>query len=275
LTGKKQQTTSSNVQATTYQPNISLMLLTKNESQNILKNYSWLDKCPRINEIVAVDDYSDDDTLEVLRKHESKTRKVKIIKRKLNNNFAAQRNYLVTKTSNDWILWLDADEQPSVNFINYVNNIDINQYDNYAFTRSDCFLGYTLKHGETSSQTFLRLFNKNKGKFEGMVHEKWYSSSAFVKNEKNIMIYHCSHQTLSSFLNKINFYTDIRARELLDRGERSNIFQILFYPTAKFFQTYIIKLGLLDSTPGIIIALGMSFHSFLVRAKLWHLQQQK
>jgi hypothetical protein len=74
-------------------------------------------------------------------------------------------------------------------------------------------------------------------------------------------------------MEKINFYSDIRAHELFQQKIHTNLFQIVFYPLGKFLYNYIVRLGFLDSTPGIIMALSMSFHSFLVRAKLWHLWQ--
>ncbi len=253
--------------------NLTLLLITKNESENLKNYFSWLDQCPRINEIIAVDDNSEDNTKQILKSLGSKSRQVKIFNRKLNGNFSAQRQFATSKSSNNWILWLDADENPDDKLITILNHIDLHQYFNFSFKRSDVFLGHLLKHGETSSQTFLRLFNKKYGQFKGKVHEVW-SSTKPTQIRNDLTILHYSHLNLSAFLQKINFYTDIRAQELFDRGVRSSLFQIIFYPSAKFIQNYFFRLGFLDSTPGIILALGMSFHSFLVRSKLWHLQQK-
>lgn len=253
--------------------NLTLILLTKNESENIKKNFDWLNECPRINEIIAVDDNSEDETIQILKSLESKTRKVKIFSRGLEGNFSAQRQFAISKSGNNWIFWLDADERPSTRLIGFINHIDLSLYYNFAFKRSDIFLGRKLKYGETSSQIFLRLFDKNYGRFEGRVHEIWQSQKKVIQ-KYDLEILHNSHSNLTSFLQKINYYTDIRAKELLDRGVQSNIFQIIFFPLAKFIQNYLFRLGFLDSTPGIILALGMSFHSFLVRSKLWHLQQK-
>lgn len=250
-------------------PNITLLLLTHNEQEKIEMNFTWLDKCPSINEIVVVDDNSEDKTIEIVKKLQSKTRKVSVYSRRLNNNFSAQRQYGISKTSNDWVLWLDPDETPDKEFIDFVNHIDEHKYYNFAFRRHDIFLDHELKYGETSSQYFLRLFNKKHGKFTGDVHEVWQSTTPVFHSDAYLT--HISHTTLKSFFNKINFYSDIRARELYQQGVKTNLFQIVFYPKAKFIQNYLFRFGFLDGTPGIILALGMSFHSFLVRAKLWHL----
>lgn len=251
---------------------ISILLLTHNEESNLQKYWTWLDQSKTINEIIVIDDNSTDKTTEILRKMETKKIKVKIFKRGLENNFSNQRNFGITKTSNNWILWLDADEKPSKSLIRFLNHIDDLQYKNYAFKRNDIFIGHELNHGENANQYFLRFFNKKYGCFAGAVHEVWQTPNRI--EYKKLHIHHYPHQSLKSFIKKINFYTDIRAQELYDQNQKSNLFQIIFYPLGKFIQDYFFKLGFLDATPGIIMALGMSFHSFLVRAKLWHLSHQ-
>jgi glycosyltransferase involved in cell wall biosynthesis len=250
-------------------PNLTLLLLTHNEQELIAKNFTWLDKCPSINEIVVIDDLSQDKTIDAVKKLSSKNRQVKVYSRGLDRNFSAQRQFGVSKSTNDWIFWLDPDETPNDKLIKFINHFDINKYYNYAFRRHDIFLGHELKHGETSSQYFLRLFHKKHGHFVGLVHEIWYSKKPVFCS--STFIVHPSHTSLKSFFQKINFYSDIRAQELYQHHVSTNRFKIILYPKVKFIQNYIFRLGFLDGTPGIILALGMSFHSFLVRAKLWHL----
>ncbi|MFA5828131.1 MAG: glycosyltransferase family 2 protein [Candidatus Shapirobacteria bacterium] len=250
--------------------NISLLLLTKNESENIKINFDWLSECPTINEIIVVDDNSTDDTKKIIKSLETKTLTVKIFNRGLANNFSAQRNYGIEKSKNNWILWLDADERPDNKMISFLSSFDFSG-SNYSFGRNDFFLGHQLKHGETANLSFVRLFDKKHGTFVNRVHEVWKSDLP-VKHT-NFHILHHPHKTFYSFISKINFYTTIRSQELFDTKVTSNIFEIIFYPLGKFIQNYILRLGLLDGTPGIIMALSMSLHSFLVRAKLWHLYQ--
>lgn len=252
---------------------LSLLLLTKNESKNIEKNFNWLPTCKSIKEIIVVDDNSSDNTRELCQKLGSKNRVVKIFKRELNNDFASQRNFGISKTNYNWILWLDADEKPSKKLIQFLNHFDIDQYKNYSFKRQDIFLKNKLKHGETAYLNFVRLFNKKYGQFEGQVHESW-KTKKIIKKTKYI-IYHYSHSTIKSFIQKINIYSDIRSKELFQKQVTTNMFEIIFFPIGKFIQNYFLRLGFLDGTPGIILALCMSFHVFLNKAKLWHLYKQQ
>jgi len=253
--------------------NITLLLLTHNEEGRVDTNFKWLKNCPNINEIIVVDDNSTDKTINILKKLNSKTCTLKIYSRGLEDDFASQRNFGITKCTNDWILWLDPDEIPDSLLIKFLKNFTPDSpIQNYGFIRQDIFLEKPLKHGEAANLKTLRLFNKNYGMFIGKVHEIWQSNGRVKTTD--LIIYHHSHQNLSDFWQKINLYSTIRAQELFQSNQKVELFDIIFYPIGKFLNDYFFKLSLLDGTRGMIFSLTMSFYSFLVRAKLWHLQQQ-
>jgi len=81
--------------------------------------------------------------------------------------------------------------------------------------------------------------------------------------------------TIVQFIQRINFYSTLRAKELFDRRQKTNIFYILLYPKAKFILNYFFRLGFLDGIRGFVFAMMMSLHSFMVRAKLWVMQKNK
>lgn len=250
---------------------ISLLLLTHNNASTISKYLNWLDQCPRINQIIVIDDHSTDNTQKIITNLSSKKRQVIVKSRGLANDFGAQRQFGLTQAINNWILWLDPDEEVNRSFIQFLNHFDQTQY-NYSVKRVENFVGHTLHHGETPSLNFIRLFHRQHGHFVGHVHEIWCSSKPIIQT--NYSLHHHSNNTLTNFYQKINLYSSIRAQELFEQHLHTNAWQIFFYPLGKFVQNYFFRFGFLDSTPGIIFALGMSFHSFLVRAKLWHLWQK-
>jgi len=250
---------------------ISLTILTKNEQENINKNFDWLKNIKTINEIIVVDDFSTDKTKDIFKSKIGNHQKLKIYQRKLDGDFSSQRQFSISKSTNNWILWLDADEVPSPPLIEFLTNFSpTNHAYAYSFTRQELFCGHQLNYGQ-GKQKITRLFNKYKGGFVGKVHEVWSTNRS---KDTNIVFFHHSNQNITQILEKINFYTDIRANQLFQDKIPTSIFQIISYPIAKFFQNYIFKLGFLDGVAGIILCLFMSFHSFLVRAKLWHLYKQ-
>lgn len=252
--------------------NISLLLITKNESKNLAEWGKFLPKLSRINELIVVDDFSSDNTREILRKFSSKKLSVHVFKRNLNQNFSAQRNAGLKKCQNDWVFFLDADEIPTPKTINYLNNLETRNGYNYSFKRDVLYLGHTISHGQCLRDYSIRLFNKNEGKFVNHVHEIWQSCSATIYTHQKLL--HYSIKSLSSFLKKINIYSTIRSQRLFQKKHHSNLFEIIFYPLFKFINLYFLKFAFLDGVPGLIFSLSFSLNSFLVRAKLWHLQQK-
>jgi hypothetical protein len=61
----------------------------------------------------------------------------------------------------------------------------------------------------------------------------------------------------------------MRARELFRGKKTTNVVEVIAYPLGKFFYTYVLLLGFLDGAAGFTYSFMMSFHSFLVRVKLY------
>lgn len=252
--------------------NISILLLTKNEQENLKQWGGWIHKLTNINEIVVIDDESTDNTINILKSLATKKLSINIFKRKLENDFAKQRNFGLTKCKNNWVFSIDADETLTDTAIEYINKLDVAKGQNYAFKRNIIYLGHTISHGQCIDDSPIKLFNKNEGKFVNPVHEIWESES--ITTDTYEAINHYSIKSLSLFLEKINQYSSIRAQELFDQGHKPHLWEIILYPKLKFIDLYILKFGFLDGTTGIILSLAMAFNSFLVRSKLWHLSQK-
>jgi len=248
---------------------ISAVVLAKDEEKNIEKCLEALQWC---DEIIVIDDYSEDKTVEKVQKFKSlkvqNKLTIKIYKRHLNNDFAGQRNFALRQAQGKWILFIDADERVSPKLaaeIQYqVSNI---RYQGFFLKRQDYFGGRWLKHGETSRVKLLRLAKKRAGKWQRKVHEVWKIKGK--TGELNNPIIHYPHQTISEFLNHLNFHSSLHAEALLAEKGKTTLLKTIFYPIAKFIQNYFFRLGFLDGVPGLITALMMSFHSFLARAKLY------
>lgn len=246
---------------------ISAIVLTKNEEKNIeacLDSLSWCD------ERIVIDDYSEDKTVELAKK-----KGAKVFSHSLQNDFAEQRNFGLSKAKGDWILFVDADERVSSALwyeIMQHTNESLEDFSGFYVRRLDTMWGKTLRYGETGNSKLLRLARKGAGVWEGKVHEVWKinGKTAMLQNHLD----HYPHGTIKEFLQEINFYTDLRAQELFKKKTSVNWFLILAYPKAKFIQNYFFKRGFLDGTPGFVSAMLMSLHSFLVRGKLWLLWEK-
>ncbi len=193
-------------------------------------------------------------------------------------DFASERNRELAKAKTPWVLFIDSDEKITKDLkAEIIQAISSNVYDAYYLRRSDHFLGKTLKYGETGSAKFIRLAKKDFGQWVRPVHEVWepHDKTRAEIGELVSPILHYPHLSLASFLDKINTYSTIEAKFRHSQGKKSSIFHILIYPLAKFFYNYLLRLGLLDGTPGFIMAAMMSFHSYLTWTKLYLLWHKK
>ncbi len=246
--------------------NLTAVVLTKNEEKNIercLKSLSFA------GEILIVDDYSVDRTLDIAKKFG-----VKIYKRLLNGDFAQQRNFALSKARFDWVLFIDADEvvpeKTKLEIISKIENPLLKEV-GYFVRRDNYFLGKKLKYGEASSVSLLRLGKKGCGVWKRKVHEFWDIKGKVVMLNNRIDHYFC--ENLSDFIEKINWYSELHTKANQEEGKKSNLFKILFYPVFKFFNGFVLKRGFLDGVSGFVFAFLMSFHSFLSWSKLWLLQR--
>lgn len=242
----------------------SVVVLTKNEEVNIercLRSVAFAD------EIIIIDDYSTDKTVEIAKKY-----KAQVFQRRLEDDFSAQRNFGLEKAKGEWILYVDADEEVAPFLFQEIKNaVERNDgHDSYFIHRRDYWLGKEIKHGDVRpirGGGLIRLVRKNSGQWIGKVHETYESKGKAGR----LLSYmnHYPHSTLKDFIADINHYSSLRAKELKEQGRKTNVIEIIFLPMGKFILNYVWRQGFLDGPEGFVYAFLMSFHSFLVRAKLF------
>jgi glycosyltransferase involved in cell wall biosynthesis len=239
---------------------ITAIVLTHNNGQTIqitLESLLWCD------ELLIIDDYSVDNTLIVAKRYP-----VKIIQHHLKDDFAAQRNFALGQAKGSWILFVDSDEVVPESLQNEIKRkIRDGDVSGYYIKRRDYLFNQELKYGETANVQLLRLAKKDAGRWVRPVHEVWE-----IKKQTSVLnnlLLHYPHPTVGQFLSDINTYSTRNAQYLFSKNTHISCFSVATYPTGKFIQNYLLRLGFLDKTPGIILAIMMSFHSFLTRAKLY------
>lgn len=253
---------------------ITGIILTKNEEKNIEKAILSLAFC---DEIIVVDDGSTDKTVEKCQMTNRKSQinsKIQILKHESSSNFSAQRNWAMEQVSNEWVLFLDADEEILSEQADEIKSkVKEGEHDVYFLKRRDYFWSHELKYGETlklRNNGLVRLMKKGSGTWRGKVHEEFIPDRSLVHRVGVLggYINHYPHPTLKEFISDINKYSDIRARELYDLHVKAGAFEMIAYPLCKFLLNYVFYLGFLDGPPGFVYSFLMSFHSFLVRSKL-------
>ena len=245
---------------------ISVVILTHNNQEmigDVLETLKWCD------ERIIIDDNSTDKTLEAVKPYN-----VTVIRHALADNFASQRNIGLAKAKGEWVLFVDSDElvpsklRDEILEVTKKNSTIVGYY----ISRKDILFGRELKYGETSKVKLLRLAKRTAGKWARDVHETWKIQGPVASLTTPLL--HYPHSSVSEFLAQINRYTTMNARVFYNEGRRVSVLEIIAYPKMKFIQNYIFRLGFLDGVAGFVVAMMMSFHSFLTRGKLWELQKR-
>jgi glycosyltransferase involved in cell wall biosynthesis len=244
---------------------ISAIVLSHNDEGSIartIKSLTWCD------ETVVIDDFSTDKTVDISKKY-----KAIVYQRHLHDDFAAQRNFGLTKATGEWVLFVDSDEVVSEYLAKEIQKSLKIDCAGFYLKRRDWLFGKQLRHGETGRVRLLRLAKKNSGTWERTVHELWHVKG--VIGELSRLLDHFPHPDVAQFIDEINRYSTINARYLYAQNVKVAWWHVIAYPCAKFFTDYIWYLGFLDGMAGAVVALMMSFHSFLTRAKLWLLWHKR
>jgi len=240
---------------------LSVIIISKNEEENIrdcLLSVYWAD------EIVIVDSFSNDKTIEIAKEYTDK------VFQKEWMGYGRQKNLALEKATGDWVLNIDADERVTKELAQEIKEaIQKNQYDGYYIPNKAYFLGKWMRHSGWYPDYHLRLFKRGKGKFtERMVHE-----AVQVEGEKSYLkstINHFTAKSLSEYLRRMDKYAKLTIEE---KGGRAGWQKIFFHPLFTFFKMYIIKRGFLDGMHGLILDLCHSYYTFSKYARLWEKQK--
>ncbi len=247
---------------------LSVVVLTKNCERELGQALPSLSFC---DEIIVIDDHSTDDTIVIAKSHDAI-----VYQKELDDNFALQRNYGLRKATGEWVLYVDSDEVVSKELAREIEETisketEHKTYEGFYIKRRDIQFGKLLKFGETGSTRLLRLGRKESGVWDRAVHEVWQIKGALGELQNPLL--HYPHATVAEFISEINRYSTINARVLLREGKHSSFVMIILYPLGKFLHNYFWKLGILDGTAGFMVAICMSFHSFLTRARMYLIEE--
>jgi glycosyltransferase involved in cell wall biosynthesis len=244
---------------------VSVYVLTFNNERTIercLASLQWVD------ELVIVDSYSTDGTVEICRRFTDQ-----VYQRKWTNH-QDQYQFAAGKTGNRWVMFVDADEEVPPELAQEVQEelrTNNGQWDGYIAHRRTYYLGRWIKYGGWYPDYEIRLYDRHKGRWEGGLHAK-VNVEGRVKTLKN-RYYHYTYRDISDQIMTIDKYSQIAADDLLREGKGFNGVRMVLNPPFRFIKEYIFKRGFLDGIPGLIIIVSTMFYVFIKHAKLWERQK--
>jgi len=243
-------------------PKLSVVIITFNEERNIercLKSVQGL-----ADEILIVDSFSSDRTEEICNKYNAR-----FVQHKF-DGYIEQKNWAINMATYDHVLSLDADEQVSEEMKNSILKVKGNwKYDGYYFNRLTYYCGKWIKHTSWYPSRKLRLWNRKKGKWDGVnPHDIFVMNKDASKKFLHGDILHYSYYTIEEHILQINHFTNILAESYHRQGIYASYNTIIFHPFWRFLRDYFLKLGFLDGFYGFIVSINSAHETFLKYIKL-------
>lgn len=249
---------------------LSVTVITYNEEAKIhdaLASVKWAD------EIVVVDSYSTDRTVEVCKGFTDKVYFKEFI------GFGGLKNLATDMASHDWVLNLDSDERVTDELRREIEAVLSGDpdADGYAIPRKNYFLGRWVRHcGWYPDYRSMQLFHRKRGRFtDDLVHERFVLNPGGRKAYLKGHIIQHPFLDLKQFVGKNIRYAGLRAEELLRQGRTFRFYQLLTHPAFMFLKMYVLRAGFLDGAVGLIIATAYTYFTFVKYACLWELTSAK
>lgn len=226
---------------------ITAIIPCKNEAHNldaVLQTVSWCD------EIMVVDSYSSDGSIEIARKYTNTILKHDYL------NSANQKNWAIPQAKHEWILLVDADERVTSELKEeIITTLAKNtSFDAFSIGRQNYFLGKKIRFSGWQNDRVIRLFNRDKCRYE----EKWVHSEIVASapiGKLHCKLLHFTYKNESHYKEKMERYARWGALEAAKKIKHPNAFHLILKPAFSFFKHFIIDLGFLDGYPGFIISI--------------------
>lgn len=247
---------------------LSVIVITYNEEKNIdecLSSVKWAD------EIIVVDSYSKDNTVQMAQKFE----RCKVISEEW-KGFVPAKQLAVSHTSNNWVLWIDADERVTTELYHEIAAVMQQQphYIAYDFPRKTFFMNRWVKPWYPGR--VVRLFDKRYSTFnQNILHEGVEVKETEKLGQLKSDLLHYSYTSLHQYFAKMNMYGLYGAEEMARKKKKFQSWKLLLNPFSTFIQFYFFKKGFSLGTTGFILAVGSAYSNFIKYANYYYLSKEK
>ena len=169
--------------------------------------------------------------------------------------FGAKKNKVVELAKNDWVFVLDSDERITAKLQSEIlSTLQEPTADGYHTARLNKFFGKNIRHCGLYPDYSIRLFNKEKGKFNDVTVHESVQMNGDTGKLKNHMI-HLAFDTVEEFSNKQKKYAELSQK-------KKNLIKAFISPIWTFVKIYIFRLGFVEGWHGFIIAKVYAKYTF-------------
>jgi glycosyltransferase involved in cell wall biosynthesis len=246
-------------------PRLSVVVITRNEAANIraaLESVRWAD------ELVVVDSGSTDDTVRIAREVADRVTVHGW------EGYGAQKNHASGLAAHDWILSLDADERVSPALAREIRSLLRAEPAARAYRcpRVTRYMGRWIRSTDWYPDLQLRLYDRRAARWnDRLVHESVVAEGPVGRLRGELE--HHAYRDVSHHLQTIDRYTTLAARQMHREGRRAGGIDLAARPPAAFLRNYVVRGGIRDGVPGLIVSILNTCYVLVKFVKLWERQR--
>ena len=252
-------------------PILTVVIPTFNEEKNIVSAIESVKKHIKTPYTITVWDTGSTDQTPVLAHHAG----AKVIKHPPIKVVEEIRQKSIDKALTPWILLLDADEQITSALSQKIDQIiSQDKADVIKIPRLNYFFNQPLKYAGWWPDYQIRLFKKNSLSWPNTVHSQptLKENTKTLKLDLNSHLIHQNYTSITDFINKMNRYTTIQAKELA-QSQIITTKELITKPFDEFLSRYFYHQGYKGKTLGFAMSILMAFYIFTTYLKAYHLQK--
>jgi glycosyltransferase involved in cell wall biosynthesis len=191
--------------------------------------------------------------------------------------FRLQRTFAMEQARHDWILVVDADEESSPELAARIRALLTQPggppHRAYKVKRVEYFLGKPIRWGIWNPSYQDRFFHRAGVRYVNDIHE--YPAFPAPPDRLHEPLLHSPDFAPEKFLEKMNKYTSIEARERVARGQRTNLFRIVTAGPAMFLKNYFYYKAYRDGVHGLVISVLEGVSRAVRHVKIWQYQTER
>jgi glycosyltransferase involved in cell wall biosynthesis len=244
---------------------LSVIIPTYNEEETIedcLASVAFAD------EVLVVDSFSTDRTVAIAR-----ARGARVVQREYGYS-AQQKNWAIPQAGHEWVLLVDADERVAPALREEIRDLLARgpSADGYWIRRANHFLGKRIRFCGWGTDKVIRLFRRDVARYQDRQVHAEIDLPGPLPTLRHPLEHH-TFRSWSQYWRKLDLYSEWGARQMLLEGRRTDGLQILLRPLGRFIRMYLLKLGFLEGTHGVVLSMLGAFTVYLKHARLWEMQR--
>ena len=190
------------------------------------------------------------------------------------DGFGPQRAFALSRCTQDWVLWIDADERldpASIPTLQRVTAMGALHSTVVMALRTTTFLGRRIQFCGWGGDWLPRLFTRRTASFDdAAVHERLQlDRSTLLAGMGPFGLEHLSYRTWDDCVSKMVRYAHANAEKSWRAGRRAGPLDVLWRPPLRFIRMYLLQQGFREGAHGVVLCAFAAAQVFLKYAELW------